>query len=248
VDWISWTASPEAWIALLTLTFLELVLGIDNIVLISVLTGRLPAGQRSVARRTGLGLAMGLRIVLLFSLTWILQLDQPIFTLFGQRISWRDVTLVLGGLFLVAKSTHEIHARLEEAHDPDRPRAYAGFWTTIAQIGLLDIVFSLDSVITAVGMAEHLPVMVLAIVIAVLLMMLLANPLSDFVERHPTVKILALSFLILIGVALLADGFDQHIPRGYIYFALGFSIFVEYLNQRLLRGRRSPVVAPHREE
>ena len=248
MDWFSWTSQPEAWIALLTLTFLELVLGIDNIILISVLTGRLPAAQRSVARRIGLSLAMILRIALLFSLTWILHLEEPLFALWGNEISWRDITLILGGLFLVAKSTHEIHARMEEASNPEGPKAFANFATTIVQIGLLDIVFSIDSVITAVGMAEHIPVMVLAIVIAVLLMMLLANPFSDFVERHPTVKILALSFLILIGVALMADGLDQHIPRGYIYFALGFSIFVELVNTRVLRGHRSPVVAPKAAE
>ena len=248
MDWIAWTSQPEAWVALLTLTFLEVVLGIDNIVLISVLTGRLPAAQRSLARRVGLALAMILRIALLFSLTWILHLDKPLFALFGNDFSWRDITLILGGLFLVAKSTHEIHARMEEAQNPESAKAFASFAATIVQIGLLDIIFSIDSVITAVGMAEHLPVMVLAIVIAVLLMMLLANPFSDFVERHPTVKVLALSFLILIGVALLADGFDQHIPRGYIYFALGFSIFVESINMRALRGRRSPVVAPKASE
>jgi len=248
MDWIGWTAQPEAWVALLTMTFLELVLGIDNIVLISVLTGRLRAAQRSSARRIGLALAMLLRIGLLFSLTWLLQLDKPIFRLLGTDFSWRDVTLILGGLFLVAKSTHEIHARMEEAQNPERAKIFANFAMTIVQIGLLDIVFSIDSVITAVGMAEHLPVMVLAIVIAVVLMMLLANPFSNFVERHPTVKILALSFLILIGVALLADGLDQHIPRGYIYFALGFSILVESLNTRVLRHHRSPVVAPSAAE
>ncbi len=248
MDWIAWTSEPQAWVALLTLTFLELVLGIDNIVLISVLTGRLAQAQRSLARRVGLTLAMGLRIALLFSLSWILRLDEPLFTVLGNDISWRDITLILGGLFLVAKATHEMHARMEEAQNPEGAKSYAGFWMTIVQIGLLDIVFSLDSVITAVGMAEHLAVMVIAIVVAVLLMMLLANPFSDFVEKHPTVKILALSFLILIGVALMADGLDQHIPRGYIYFALGFSIFVEAINMRILRGRRSPVVAPHVHE
>jgi predicted tellurium resistance membrane protein TerC len=229
--------SAESWAALLTLTVLEIVLGIDNIVFISILAGKLPAEQRRRARTLGLGLAMGTRILLLLSLTWVMRLTRPLLTIGAQEISGRDVILLLGGMFLLWKSTHEIHERLEgEAEAAARP---AGRVNTMAgvltQIALLDIVFSLDSVITAVGMANEIAIMVAAIVIAVGVMMLASGPLGDFVERHPTIKMLALSFLLLIGMALVAEGFHQHIPKGYIYFAMGFSVFVEMLN---LRARR----------
>jgi predicted tellurium resistance membrane protein TerC len=229
---MSWATEPQAWVALLTLTALELILGIDNIVLIAVLTGRLPQERQKVARRVGLALAMVLRIVLLLTMTWMMRLTSPLFSVFGNEISGRDLILMGGGIFLLAKGTHEIHHKLEESADGSVPKAVATFGAVLVQIAVLDIVFSLDSVITAVGMAEHVPVMVLAIIIAVLVMMALAEPISAFVERHPTVKILALSFLLLVGVALVADGLDHHIPRGYIYFALAFSTGVEALNLR----------------
>jgi predicted tellurium resistance membrane protein TerC len=232
---MSWVAEPQAWVALLTLTALELILGIDNIVLIAVLTGRLPAERQPLARRVGLALAMLLRILLLLTMTWIMRLTAPLFAAFGNEISGRDLILIGGGLFLLVKGTREIHHKLEDGPDAGVPVRTATFATVLLQIAVLDIVFSLDSVITAVGMAEHIPVMVLAIVIAVLVMMAMAEPISAFVEKHPTVKILALSFLLLVGVALVADGLDHHIPRGYIYFALAFSTGVEALN---LRGRR----------
>ena len=229
--------SAESWAALLTLTVLEIVLGIDNIVFISILAGKLPPGRRSRARTLGLGLAMGTRILLLLSLTWVMRLTRPLITLGQQEISGRDAILLLGGLFLLWKSTREIHDRLEGEAEEGRP---AGKATTMAgvltQIALLDIVFSLDSVITAVGMANEIAIMVAAIVIAVGVMMWASGPLGDFVERHPTIKMLALSFLLLIGMALVAEGFHQHIPKGYIYFAMGFSVFVEMLN---LRARRA---------
>jgi predicted tellurium resistance membrane protein TerC len=230
--------SAESWAALLTLTVLEIVLGIDNIVFISILAGKLPAEQRRLARILGLGLAMGTRILLLLSLTWIMRLTRPLFTLGPQEISGRDLILLLGGLFLLWKSTREIHERLEggtgESHQAGRK---ANTMTSVlVQIAFLDIIFSLDSVITAVGMANQIGVMVAAIMIAVGIMMWASGPLGDFVERHPTIKMLALSFLLLIGMALVAEGFHQHIPKGYIYFAMGFSVLVEMLN---LRARRA---------
>ena len=236
MDWIS---NPESWIALATLTALEIVLGIDNVVFISILAGKLPPEQQKRARRIGLSLAMLMRIALLFSLAWVIGLTQPLFTI-GQDISGRDLILILGGLFLLAKSTHEIHAKLEGASGRVSSRTAASFTSVIVQILLLDVVFSLDSVITAVGMADDLAVMVLAVVIAVGFMLVFADAISGFVERHPTVKILALSFLILIGVALIADGLDQHISKGYIYFAMAFSLGVEMLNLRL-RAKTEPV-------
>ena len=232
--------SPESWIALLTLTVLEIVLGVDNIVFISILAGKLPAHQRARARTLGLALAMGTRILLLMSLAWIIRLTQPLFTIVGTDISGRDLILILGGLFLLAKATYEIHDKLEGDEGHASRKVPASFTSVIIQIMLLDIVFSLDSVITAVGMVDELWVMVTAVIIAITIMMVSAEPISDFVHRHPTVKMLALSFLLLIGVSLLVEGFDQHIPKGYIYFAMGFSVFVEMINLRL-RRKTEPV-------
>jgi predicted tellurium resistance membrane protein TerC len=234
---MSWLTSPEAWIALLALTALEIVLGIDNIVFISILAGRLPAADQPRARSLGLTLAMVTRILLLLSITWIMRLTQPLFALREHPFSGRDLILLVGGLFLIWKSTHEIHAKLEGEEGQRQRGAGATFLSVIIQIGLLDIVFSLDSVITAVGMAQHLGVMIAAIVIAVGVMLVSAGPLSAFVHRHPTVKMLALAFLLLIGVTLLADGLGQHISKGYVYFAMGFSVLVESLNLRAARKR-----------
>lgn len=227
---------PQAWLAFGTLTLLEVVLGIDNVVFISILADKLPPGQRDRARKVGLGLAMLMRIALLFSLAWVIQLTAPWFTLVGQEISGRDLVMIAGGLFLLAKSTHEIHGNLEGAHGRASARIAPSFRGVLLQIVLLDIVFSLDSVITAVGMADELAIMVAAVVVAVGVMLVFAGTISEFVSRHPTVKMLALSFLLLIGMVLVAEGFDQHIPKGYIYFAMAFSLFVEFLN---LRARRA---------
>jgi predicted tellurium resistance membrane protein TerC len=237
---MEWLSDPQAWIALLTLTVLEIVLGIDNVIFISILAGKLPAEQQAKARTTGLAAAMIMRILLLLSLAWIVRLTAPLFTLFGTEISGRDLILIAGGLFLIGKATHEIHDKLEGEEGGKAARVMPTFASVITQIMLLDIVFSLDSVITAVGMARHLGVMIIAVVIAVAIMLVAAGPISGFVDRHPTVKVLALSFLLLIGMALLAEGFDVHIPKGYIYFAMGFSVFVEILNVRL-RGISKPV-------
>ena len=237
---MEWMSSAEGWVALLTLTALEIVLGIDNIVFISILAGKLPAADRDRARKTGLFLAMFIRIALLFSITWVMRLTAPIFSMFSQAISGRDLILIGGGLFLIAKSTHEIHDKLEGEEGHGSAKAAATFGGVIVQILLLDIVFSLDSVITAVGMAEDIAVMVLAVVIAVAVMLFSASAISDFVERHPTVKMLALSFLLLIGVSLIGEGLDQHIPKGYIYFAMAFSVFVEMINLRV-RSKSAPV-------
>ena len=230
---MDWITSPEAWIALLTLTVLEIVLGIDNVVFISILAGKLPQDQQAKARRIGLGLAMLMRIALLFSITLIIKLTAPLFTVLGEEISGRDLVLIVGGLFLLGKSTREIHERLEGEEDGTSVRVRPSLTSVLIQIMLLDIVFSLDSVITAVGMADDLGVMVTAVVIAVGFMMVFASPVSAFVDRHPTVKMLALSFLLLIGMALVADGLNQHIPKGYIYFAMAFSVGVEILNLRM---------------
>jgi predicted tellurium resistance membrane protein TerC len=238
---MDWLTTPETWIALATLTVLEIVLGIDNIIFISILAGKLPAAEQPRARRVGLALAMLMRIALLLSLTAIMRLTAPFFAVLGHPISGRDLILIAGGLFLIAKSTHEIHDRLEGEAGGQNVRGRAGFGAIIVQIVLLDIVFSLDSVITAVGMARQLGVMIAAVVIAVGVMLLAADGISSFVHRHPTVKMLALSFLLLIGVALLADGLGQHIAKGYIYFAMGFSVFVEMLNLRLRRSTAAPV-------
>jgi predicted tellurium resistance membrane protein TerC len=238
---MDWITSPEAWIALLTLTVLEIVLGIDNIVFISILSGKLPAAQQARARTIGLALAMGTRIVLLLSLAWIMRLTTPLFSVFEHGVSGRDLILMLGGLFLIWKSTHEIHERLEgSSHEEKARRGAATFGGILVQIALLDVVFSLDSVITAVGMARQVGVMIAAIVIAVGFMMFAAGPVSRFVERHPTVKMLALSFLLLIGVTLIAEGFGQHVSKGYVYFAMAFSVFVEALNLRAKKVASQP--------
>lgn len=237
---MEWITQPEAWIALLTLTALEIVLGIDNIIFISILVSRLPPELRQKARTLGLSFAMGTRIALLLSLSWIMGLTQPWFTVFGEEISGRDVILILGGLFLIAKSTFEIHGALEGAEHAKPNFAAAGFGMIILQIAIIDIVFSLDSVITAVGLVNDIPVMVIAIVIAVLVMMLAAKSIGDFVDAHPSIKILALSFLILIGVALVGEGFDMHIPKAYIYFAIAYALVVEMINIRL-RRKTAPV-------
>jgi len=230
----------EIIVALVTLTVLEIVLGIDNIIFISILAGKLPAEQQARARRVGLLGAMVTRIALLAALAWIIRLTAPLFAVLGHAVSGRDVILIAGGLFLLAKSTREIHEALEGEAGHGDTRVRASFAAVVGQIMLLDIVFSLDSVITAVGMARHLPVMIAAVVLAVGVMMFAAAPISAFVHRHPTIKMLALSFLLLIGVSLIADGLGQHIAKGYIYFAMGFSVFVEMLNLRL-RARSKPV-------
>ncbi len=227
--------SPETWIALVTLTVLEIVLGIDNIVFISILAGKLPVGVQRRARTVGLTLAMVTRILLLLSLTGIMRFTRPLFTTFGHAFSGRDIILLLGGLFLLWKSTREIHDKLEGEEGRRNVKADAAFASVIVQIALLDIVFSLDSVITAVGMARQVGVMIAAIVIAVLVMLVAAGAISDFIHRHPTLQMLALSFLLLIGVTLIADGLGQHVSKGYVYFAMGFSVFVESLNLRLAR-------------
>jgi len=232
--------TADGLLALVTLTFLEIVLGVDNVIFISILSGTLPAAEQPRARRIGLLAAMGMRILLLISIAWIIRLTAPLVTLFGRDISGRDLILIAGGLFLLAKSTREIHDGLEGDPGHAGARVRASFAGVVGQIVLLDIVFSLDSVITAVGMARHLPVMIAAVVLAVGVMMFAAASISGFVHRHPTVKMLALSFLLMIGVSLIADGLGQHIAKGYIYFAMGFSIFVEMLNIRM-RSRSKPV-------
>ena len=233
---MEWLTDPQTWIAFLTLTALEIVLGIDNIVFISILADKLPTDQQKRARTIGLALALGTRILLLLSLSWVIGLTQPLFSLFGHDMSGRDLVLLLGGLFLIGKSTHEIHGSLEGAEEHRMARAAASFASILIQIALLDIVFSLDSVITAVGMVDQIGVMIAAVVIAIAFMMFAAGAVSGFVKRHPTVKMLALSFLLLIGVMLLAEGFGRHIPKGHIYFAMAFSVFVEMLNLKIRKG------------
>lgn len=239
----SWLSDPHAWVALATLTALEVVLGIDNIIFISILVGRLPAEQRDAARRAGLALAMVSRLALLFTLSWIMQLTEPLFAVLGQEISGRDLILLGGGLFLIWKATHEVHGALEgeeQAGSDASGAARASFAGILIQIAIIDVVFSLDSVITAVGLVDQISVMVTAIVLTVALMMVAAKPIGDFVDRHPTVKMLALSFLILVGMALVAEGAGFHIPKAYIYFAMAFSVAVEMLNIRV-RTRRKAV-------
>ncbi len=238
---MEWLTDPQIWIALLTLATLEIVLGIDNIVFISILAARLPASQQKKARRIGLLAAMVTRIALLFSLSWVIGLTEPLFNILGEELSGRDLILIAGGLFLLAKSTHELHSRLEAPPAEKKVAAYPTFGSVLIQIALLDIVFSLDSVITAVGMVEHVEIMIAAVVIAVGVMILFAEPVSHFVDAHPTVKVLALSFLLLIGMSLIAEGLDHHIPKGYIYFAMGFSIFVEMINLRVRKKQSDPV-------
>ena len=246
----SWINSPQGWIALLTLTLLEVVLGIDNVIFISILSSKLPVEQRAKARKLGLTLALITRVLLLLSIAWIARLTTPLFELplawlgMGEEqrgISGRDIILIAGGLFLLAKSVHEIHHKLEGHDDPKNAGAVASFSSVIAQILVLDIVFSLDSVITAIGMADNVTVMILAVMIAIGFMLAFAGPISDFVEKHPTVKMLALSFLLLIGMTLVAEGFEQHIPKGYIYFAMAFAVMVELLNLRLRKPGDTPV-------
>jgi len=239
----AWLADPNAWIALATLTALEVVLGIDNIIFISILVGRLPAEQRDLARRAGLALAMVSRLALLFALSWIMQLTEPLFEAMGRGVSGRDLILLGGGVFLIWKATHEVHGALEgeeHAGGDASAAARANFASILVQIAIIDVVFSLDSVITAVGLVDEIGVMVTAIVLTVALMMVAAKPIGDFVDRHPTVKMLALSFLILVGMALVAEGAGFHIPKGYIYFAMAFSVAVEMLNIRV-RTRRKAV-------
>ena len=238
--------SPELLIALLTLTVLEIVLGVDNVIFISILSGKLPKDQQKRARRVGLMAAMLMRIALLFSLTWMARLTTPLFEIMGQGFSGRDLILVGGGLFLLGKATYEIHDKLEGEEGHSSGRVAATFASVITQVMLLDIVFSLDSVITAIGMADNLVVMVTAVVLAVMVMLLAAEPISEFVDVHPTIKILALSFLLLIGFSLVAEGFGQHVAKGYIYFAMGFSVFVEMINIRIKRRQKAkPVELRH---
>jgi len=238
---MSWIADPQAWIALLTLTVLELVLGIDNIVFISILAGKLPREQEKRAYTVGLLGAMVMRVLLLLSLAWIIRLTAPWFSVLGNEISGRDLILLSGGLFLLGKATFEIHQKLEGTEHRISVREQVSFASVIVQIMLLDMVFSLDSVITAVGMVDEVVIMILAVVVSIAFMLLFARAVGDFVSKHPTVKMLALSFLLLIGMALVADGLDHHIPKGYIYFAMGFSVFVEALNLRLRTRREEPV-------
>jgi predicted tellurium resistance membrane protein TerC len=229
-------ADPQAWIAFLTLTALELVLGIDNIIFISILVDRLPPQQRELARRIGLGLAMFMRIALLLVLAWIVGLTEPLITVWREQISGRDVILIAGGVFLLWKATGEIHGLMEGGHEGAERRVASTFGGVLVQIAIIDLVFSLDSIITAVGMVDEIPVMIAAVVTSVALMMVAAGPIGRFVSRHPTVKMLALSFLIMVGMALVADGLDFHVPKGYIYFAMAFSIGVEMLNLRMRRN------------
>ena len=231
-----WITDPEAWISLATLAALEIVLGVDNIIFISILVGRLPEGQRQSGRIVGLGLAMLTRILLLMSLAWMMKLTAPLFTVFNQEISGRDLILLIGGLFLIVKSSGEIKEAINhQDHNESERKNKVSYLGVLIQIAVLDIVFSLDSVITAVGMASHLPVMILAIIIAVGVMMFAAKPIGDFVDTHPTLKILALAFLVLVGISLIAESLDIHIPKGYIYFAMGFSVVVEMINIRMRR-------------
>jgi predicted tellurium resistance membrane protein TerC len=241
--------SPEAWISLATLAAMEIVLGIDNVVFLTILSGRLPREQQPSARKLGLAFALVTRLGLLFAISWVMGLTRELFSVLGHGVSGRDLILLVGGLFLVGKATVEIHDKLEVKHEAE-PKARGGgaFWMTVAQIGLLDIVFSLDSVITAVGMAQHLPIMIAAMVLAMAVMMVFAGAIGDFIERHPTMKVLALSFLILIGVMLVAESLGRHVEKGYIYFAMAFALGVELVNMRLRKAQAAPVTLHHRFE
>lgn len=237
---MDWMTNPETWAAFITLVSLEIVLGIDNIIFITILAGKLPAAQQRKARLLGLALAMFTRIILLLSIFWIARLTNPMFTLFGQGISGRDLILIGGGLFLLAKSTHEIHQGVEGNGKPHAAASLAtSFAWVIVQIILLDIVFSFDSVITAIGMSNQIEIMISAVVAAVLFMMFASGPVGTFVERHPTIKMLALGFLLMIGFVLILEGFDQHVPKGYIYFAMAFSVFIEMLNMRMRKNGKA---------
>jgi len=238
---LEWLISPDAWLALGTLTALEIVLGIDNIIFISILVGRLPESQRAFARRMGLGLALMARLVLLFCISWVMGLTEPWITVSTYAISGRDIILIGGGLFLLAKATHEIHNSLEGMEESGATVVATSLGMVLIQIAVLDIVFSLDSVITAIGLVDQISIMAIAIVLAVLVMLVAAKGISDFVDEHPTIKILALSFLILVGVTLMVEGFDVHVPKGYIYFAMAFSVTVEMLNIRMRKKRPVPV-------
>lgn len=240
---MEWITNPEIWIALLTLTSLEIVLGIDNLVFISILASKLPANQQKRASQIGLALALITRLLLLFSIAWITRLTTPLFVLpiIEQAVSGKDMILLVGGLFLIGKSTFEIHDKLEGDEEHAEAKVAASFVGVITQIILLDLVFSIDSVITAVGMVDSVPVMVAAVVIAIIIMVLSVNSINAFVEKHPTIKMLALSFLLLIGFSLVVEGLHQHIPKGYIYFAMGFSVFVEFLNLRLRTKKTEPI-------
>lgn len=237
---MEWLTDPQAWIALLTLTALEIVLGVDNIIFISILVGKLPPRQRNKARVLGLGLAMFTRIALLLSIVWVMKLTRPLFTVFSQEMSGRDIILIAGGLFLIWKSTLEIHDHLEGYDEGRAAKAVSSFAAILVQIAILDIIFSLDSVITAVGLANDVGVMVIAIIVAVIVMMFSSGTIGAFVDKHPTIKMLALSFLVLIGVTLIAEGFGLHVPKGYIYFAMAFSVSVELLNMKV-RKKSLPV-------
>lgn len=241
MDWLAQLMTWETWVAFLTLVALELILGVDNVIFISILAGKLPQEQQGRARRTGIMMAVVTRILLLISLRWIIGLEETLFTVFNLDVSGRDLILFAGGLFLIAKSTHEIHEKLEGVEGQASAKVQGAFWSVIFQIMLLDIVFSLDSVITAVGMVDELAIMIAAVVIAAIVMVFTSGPLGNFVEHHPTVKMLALSFLLLIGFTLIVEGFHQHISKGYIYFAMGFSVFVEMLNLRLRQASVRPV-------
>jgi predicted tellurium resistance membrane protein TerC len=237
---MEWIGDPNIWIAFITLTVLELVLGIDNIIFISILAGKLPPSQQPRARFIGLALALGFRVLLLFSLSWVMTLTAPLFAVFSHGVSGRDLILIGGGLFLMAKSTHEIHGSLEGESGHAVKKVFASFGAVVVQIGLLDIVFSLDSVITAIGMVDKLPIMIAAVIVSIIAMMVFAGSIGAFVQRHPTVKMLALAFLLLIGFTLVSEGLGLHIPKGYIYFAMAFSVMVEFLNMRI-RSRGRPV-------
>jgi len=236
---MEWLADPNVWIAFGTLTVLELVLGIDNIIFISILSGKLPKEQQQRARFIGLTLALVFRVILLLSLSWIMTLTEPLFTVWGHPFSGRDLILIIGGLFLIGKSTHEIHGSLEGEEGDVAKKVFSSFAGVIIQIGLLDIVFSIDSVITAIGMVDKVSIMIAAVVVSIIAMMFFAGPIGGFVEKHPTIKMLALSFLLMIGFTLVVEGFEYHIPKGYIYFAMAFSVFVEFLNIRLRKKAKA---------
>lgn len=238
---MSWIMDPQGWIAFLSLLALEIVLGIDNVIFLSILSSKLPVAQQGKARITGLSLAVFMRIILILSISWVIGLTAPFFTIFSHEISGRDIILIAGGLFLIAKSTHEVHENLEGEEGKSAARVAPTLVSVMVQIVLLDAVFSLDSVITAVGLVQEIGIMVAAVVASVIFMMVFAGPVSNFVERHPTVKMLALSFLLLIGVTLIVEGFDVHVPRGYIYFAMAFSVFVEMLNLRAAKAKSRAV-------
>ena len=237
-----WIYSAEGWLALGTLTALEIVLGVDNIIFISILVGRLPQEQRNTARRTGLILAMGTRLLLLLSIAWVVGLKNPLFSILSHPISGKDIILIGGGLFLLTKATHEIHTSLEGVEETKQTRTRASFGSVLFQIALLDIVFSLDSVITAVGLAQYISIMAVAIIVSVLIMLFAAKAVSTFVDSHPTIKMLALSFLILVGFTLIAEGFGVHVPKGYIYFAMLFSVSVELLNLKMQKKHKAAIV------